>query len=208
MSGFKLIAFIFPFIKEMVLGEKTVREALKTNKMKVAVLTLIMLSFFLNIVFIPKFFKVAAEYVMLEKKYKENSTGPQKTPVVPAVPAPKPKEPKEQPKPVKEPEKHEEPQSPSSTQVMQHQGGADAVVTDVPPEPPSYYSGGPPKHPAAPRSTKNETRRTHKPPPNLHGNSPEAIRRYQEWKKSFDDIKAREEIDRWDPPDTKDLYRH
>jgi hypothetical protein len=53
----------------MVLGEKTIREAVKTNKRKVFLMLLILFSFFLNLWSIPKIFRITDEYVKLEKKY-------------------------------------------------------------------------------------------------------------------------------------------
>lgn len=186
MSGFKLIAFIFPFIKEMVLGEKTVRQALKTNKMKVLILGVIMLSFLMNMMLVPKYVKLAANYVGLEKKYKALQNGPVKPPVL--VPAEKPKEVPPSPAASNE---NKEPTVSSDTSA----GGAeeDDLVEDTP----KRYKP-PAKHKSPPVKVKDI-----RPDPT---NSPEAVRRYQEWKKTFDEIKAREERNAWVPPDA-DLSR-
>lgn len=74
MSGLKFIAMIFPFIREMILGEKTLLQALKTNKLKLFLLAAIMASFTINIFFIPKLVEISDRYV----KLRDRTAGDQK----------------------------------------------------------------------------------------------------------------------------------
>lgn len=67
-SGFA-IKYLWPFLKELVLGDKTVREAIRTNKMRVFVLLLIVCSFLVNFNAVPRLWEISASYVKLEKKY-------------------------------------------------------------------------------------------------------------------------------------------
>ena len=69
MSGLKIISMIFPFIREMILGDKTLLEAIKTNKLKVLLLAAIMASFFLNVTMIPKLIEISNRYVRLHDRY-------------------------------------------------------------------------------------------------------------------------------------------
>jgi hypothetical protein len=181
MSAFKLVAFIFPFIREMILGEKSLREAVKTNKMRVFVIFLIMLSIFMNFFFLPKLVRVSADYVMLEHQYQtleqqHPSTPVRKTEHVPAKekPAPVP------PAPERQVELYTPPAQPDTT---------------------------PPAEEPEPRK-----RRHNNKPPQHHpvsmGNSPEAVARYQAWKKSFDDIRAHEEYEEYVQPQNADLFKH
>jgi hypothetical protein len=68
MAGLKFITMIFPFIREMILGEKTLLEALKTNKLKVLLLAAIMASFALNVMAIPKLISISDHYVRLRDR--------------------------------------------------------------------------------------------------------------------------------------------
>lgn len=185
MSAFKLITFLFPFIKEMVLGEKTIREALRTNKMRVFLIGLILLSFFLNIVLVPKLVRISADYVILDRKYKEleekytafqKSSHPVSAPAhEPEKPPPK-KEEKEQPAP------DPTPVAPPVVPVPQVPQDTPTPAVDVPPEP-------------ARRPARHSRRDQHSSAPPT---AEETNRRYSEWKRTFDSIRqdqARERDD-------------
>lgn len=179
MSSFKLIAFLFPFVKEMILGEKTIREAIRTNKMRVFLIGLILLSFFLNIVFIPKLVKISADYVILDRKYKEMDQHATKLSSHPVIQPPV--------KPERKP--HSEPKI---------EPPASFVATPSPPEqpvtPPPVPPQDTPQAPAdvPPEPVKREKRRYHPP----HGrNEPpmsSSTTRYNEWKRTLDAIRAQE----------------
>lgn len=65
----KVLAFLWPFLKELVLGKKTVKQAIKTNKWKVFLLCLISTSFVVNLLAVPRLLAIANDYVKLNKKY-------------------------------------------------------------------------------------------------------------------------------------------
>lgn len=110
MSYLKVIGFFLPFIREMVLGGKSLKEAFRTNKMRVLVAALIVISVTVNFFGIPKFIAISADYVVLNRKYKEllakqalpktddNNLGP-------TIPDKQPKEVEETPTPAPEPPK-------------------------------------------------------------------------------------------------------
>jgi hypothetical protein len=66
---FKILLFIWPFIKEMVLGKKTMKEAIKDNKRKVAIAFVIVASLGLNMVTLTRLWTLSAQYVDLQKRY-------------------------------------------------------------------------------------------------------------------------------------------
>jgi outer membrane biosynthesis protein TonB len=202
---------LFPFIKEMILGEKSIKEALKTNKMRVFLIGLILLSFFLNMFTLPKLVKISADYVILDRKYKEledkyKGINQSSHPVV--KPSTVPKETPKQEKP----------------QVEQEVTQTVTPVQPPPDEPvptPMEEQPAPADVPPVPRRTphRQKPEPVHKPHPNQNNNSPEATRRYKEWKKTLDDIRAKQaEIQRenqrredafYSSPDfMHDPYRH
>ena len=61
----KLLGFIWPFIKEMVLGDKTVAEAVATNKIKTLLISIGILSLLLNLLLVQRL-------VVLGKNHIEN----------------------------------------------------------------------------------------------------------------------------------------
>lgn len=69
MTGLKFISMIFPFIRELILGEKTLAQAVKTNKFKVLLIVLIMGSFALNFWITPKVISITDRYVTLRDRY-------------------------------------------------------------------------------------------------------------------------------------------
>lgn len=65
------LKFLWPFLKEMVLGDKTMGQAIKTNKMRVLLLFLILGSFATNIVVVPRTYEISAQYLDLEREHKK-----------------------------------------------------------------------------------------------------------------------------------------
>lgn len=71
MSFFKLLPFIWPFVKELMLGDKTIIEAFKDNKKKVFMTAVIMLSFAINIFVIPKLLAISSQHVILQREHEQ-----------------------------------------------------------------------------------------------------------------------------------------
>lgn len=69
MSWSKVFMFFWPFLKEMILGEKTVKQAVETNKWRVLTLGVILMSISLNFLAVPKLISVTQDYLELRKKY-------------------------------------------------------------------------------------------------------------------------------------------
>ena len=65
------LRLLWPFLKEMVLGDKTLSEALKTNKMRVLLLFLIVGSFAMNFFVVPRVYEISSQYVELEREHKK-----------------------------------------------------------------------------------------------------------------------------------------
>lgn len=65
------LRLLWPFLKEMLLGDKTLSEAIKTNKMRVLLLFLILGSFAMNLFVVPRVFDISSQYVELEKEHKK-----------------------------------------------------------------------------------------------------------------------------------------
>jgi|SRR6185312_1317547 len=178
MSSFKLIAFLFPFIKEMILGEKTVQEAIRTNKVRVFLIGLILLSFFLNIVFIPKLVKISADYVILDRKYKEMGQHPSKLSSQPvSKPTTKPEKPTINVKPDE------------STSFVNTPASPDQPVT--PPPNPSQDTP-PPAADIPPEPSKREKRRYYPPRGRREPPVSSSSVRYNEWKRTLDAIRSQE----------------
>jgi len=82
MSLIKIFLFIWPFIKEMVLGEKSMREAARDNKMKVLLAIVLSCSLVVNIFSVNRLWTLSQEYLDLRKehalldgKYKKIASG-------------------------------------------------------------------------------------------------------------------------------------
>jgi uncharacterized protein YueI len=71
---FKILTFLWPFIKELVLGEKTVRQAIKSNRWKLVLTIVICISFVVNLLAVPRLVVMANDYVKLNKKYELQTT--------------------------------------------------------------------------------------------------------------------------------------
>lgn len=62
---------IFAFLREMILGKLTFQQAFKQNKVRLGFFLLVVLSFYLNYLTLPKFYAIAANKVEIELSYKE-----------------------------------------------------------------------------------------------------------------------------------------
>jgi type II secretory pathway component PulC len=67
----KIIQALWPFIKEMVLGDKTVAQVVKNNKSKLLFILLIFSSISLNVFAVPRMVAMAKTYLELVQKHKE-----------------------------------------------------------------------------------------------------------------------------------------
>lgn len=92
----KVAIFIWPFLKEMLLGETTVKEAVQNNKIRVLAIGVIFLSLALNFFTVPRLVTITNEHLgmvrsaaALEKELKELRELKAKTscraPVAPAM---------------------------------------------------------------------------------------------------------------------------
>jgi hypothetical protein len=69
VTMYRTIVFLWPFIKGVVLGEKSVKEAVKDHKIRVVGIVVIVLAIAMHFFLIPKLIKISADYLELEKKY-------------------------------------------------------------------------------------------------------------------------------------------
>lgn len=70
MLFLKILSMLWPFIKEAVLGDKTVMETFRTNKMKFVGVFIIIASLGLNYFVVSKIIFISREHIALLKKYK------------------------------------------------------------------------------------------------------------------------------------------
>lgn len=68
---FKVLFFLWPFVRELVLDDMTVTEAVKNYKIRVMFMIMIVLSFGINAFLIPRSFQIAADLAALERKHKQ-----------------------------------------------------------------------------------------------------------------------------------------
>lgn len=199
MSAFKLITFLFPFLREMVLGNKTIREAVKTNKTRVLMLLLTCLVFFGFIFETPKLIKISAEYVILEKKYDEMSKecqaihcdAPSGAAAAGASEV-KAKEPVKK-APVEHRQLHADTDQTSSDWMPTPT--PDPVPTNAPQTP---VLDQPPTTPKEPVKQHPARSRPHdKPDAAVAAMNEQEKERYQAWRQTFDQIQAMESHDAW-----------
>lgn len=69
MLLFKTLRFLWPFLKEMILGDKTLKEALKTNFWRVLLIVGIIVSIALNFFTIPRLLEISYAHVELKRKH-------------------------------------------------------------------------------------------------------------------------------------------
>lgn len=71
MSVLKLVSLLFPFVRDMILGESSLKYAFKTNKLRVLLLFFLMFCFAWTAYSIPRIVEMAAEQVKLEHRYQD-----------------------------------------------------------------------------------------------------------------------------------------
>lgn len=88
MTFIKTIAFIWPFLKEMVLGSKSLSEAMKTNKLRVAFIAMIVLSIGMNFFTVTRLVVVSLDYIKLKREHEKvvGVTRPKKPTETPPTP--------------------------------------------------------------------------------------------------------------------------
>lgn len=67
MFAVQILKFLWPFIKEMIIGKNSFRYALRKNRVKVFFFALVILSFFLNLVLVPRLISISASHVELSR---------------------------------------------------------------------------------------------------------------------------------------------
>lgn len=71
MLYIKLVQFAWPFLKEMFLGKKTLQEALRDAKGRLAAVAIVIGSILLNYITVPKLVAISKDYVLLRNKHEE-----------------------------------------------------------------------------------------------------------------------------------------
>jgi hypothetical protein len=77
MGVLKLVSLLFPFVRDMLLGESSLTYALKTNKRRVLLLFLLMFCFGWTVYSIPRLVEMATEQVRLEHKVEDLTAHPE-----------------------------------------------------------------------------------------------------------------------------------
>lgn len=75
----KLMGFIWPFIKEMILGDKTVAEAVATNKIKTLLISIGILSLLLNLLLVQRLVVLGKNHI---ENLKQQAESKKNTPIV------------------------------------------------------------------------------------------------------------------------------
>ena len=73
LTTYKFLAFFWPFLKEMFLGDKTAKEAFRYYKGRLIVICTIVGSLLLNFFTVPRLINISSQYVFLKKKHAEVS---------------------------------------------------------------------------------------------------------------------------------------
>lgn len=69
MILFRIITFLLPFLKEVILGKNvTILQAAKEKKIRLFVLAIVLLSITINIYILPNHYKTAEEYIRVKKQ--------------------------------------------------------------------------------------------------------------------------------------------
>jgi hypothetical protein len=71
MGVWNLVSLLFPFVRDMLLGESSLPYALKTNKLRVLLLFLLMFCLGWTLYSIPRLVEMAAEQVRLEHRVRD-----------------------------------------------------------------------------------------------------------------------------------------
>ncbi len=87
----KTLSFLWPFIKEMVFGNKTVAESVRANKIKSLFFFVAVLSLVLNLILFQRLIVIGKDHIdfVKEMKKKEGCTIPITPPVIPEKEIPK-----------------------------------------------------------------------------------------------------------------------
>jgi hypothetical protein len=86
MLAWKTITLLWPFLKELFLGKKTLREALKTNKGRVFVILAVIGSVIMNVWLVPNTMRISLDYVELKHKYDDLKKSDDEKQPAPATP--------------------------------------------------------------------------------------------------------------------------
>ena len=62
---------IFEFLREIILGKTTLKQAFRDHKLRLAFLVLVIVSFYLNYLTLPKLYQLTEQRVQIEESYKE-----------------------------------------------------------------------------------------------------------------------------------------
>jgi hypothetical protein len=89
LTAFKILTMLWPFIKEMLFGQKTVRQILQEHRGTVAVMVVIAALLAANLFITNRLVVISHDYLLLQKKYKTLEENQPKTLVV-QVPVPTP----------------------------------------------------------------------------------------------------------------------
>ena len=66
----KVLKMLWPFIKEMIIGKNSLRYAVRKNRIRVIFFFLVIFSFVINWIAIPKLVIISANYIKLEQELK------------------------------------------------------------------------------------------------------------------------------------------
>lgn len=70
MVMLNVIKLTWPFFKEMIIGRNSLRYAMRKNRVKVLFFFVVMLSFVVNWITVPRLFMISSDYIKLEKEFK------------------------------------------------------------------------------------------------------------------------------------------
>lgn len=73
MLAWRFVTFMWPFLRELVIGKKTIAEAAKSHTGRLILLIFILSSFGLNGWAVPKVIAISKKYLTLEKSYNKLS---------------------------------------------------------------------------------------------------------------------------------------
>lgn len=93
MLFFRIVAIFWPFLKEMILGDKTLPQAMRRHRGRLFILGMIFFSLFLNAFAVPRLLKISSDYVILNRKYQQLTHAPISTippATAPPLPTPQP----------------------------------------------------------------------------------------------------------------------
>lgn len=65
----KMAVFIWPLVRELILGDTNIKDAVKNNKFRVFLIAMIISSFLLNAFLIYRLWTISHDYLVLKNKY-------------------------------------------------------------------------------------------------------------------------------------------